>query len=609
MSELDLELLSRELQEGLKKATTKRLQSFDDACLKLKRGNKESVDAMRVIERSFIEEQKLEKQNFTTLQTQVSAIDNELKGGLDTYLASYNIEHEARKLEDSKEKGVMPKMMIYRKETHDANFKYDRILKEEKDTLREKNDNYLEFEKQSKAKVFDLEKRCRLEVNKEKSQTLASYDDLQKKLLDTNNRKEIKEINKNIQEMQKVGLKKEKEIKLNYQDLIKTEKLNYEENKKKILIDINGTTKDFALKKLEIEKEKKLINLRYQIELDKYDFGSKRAINNLNQKMLLKKNSIVLSYKENKKNLVEAAKATQIENINKKKTMTNDFLSVMDKNYDAFNETQKLGSKLIKDVYVEEYNKYSTYLNEIIKNVFNMLIDLNNEYFDKVVTSEYENMKLLLSAKYNYEALNKKSYEEFINKLDALYNSFKEDVVNASKKHEEEINSLIKEANDYINSLFERMKNSLKEENVTDKFYENLYKLLKEELDNTKKYESDAYEKELNDFPYINSHIKDYEDSVAQANQENKEITDEHKLKDEEIDKEVNAYYQVKDEEKAKIEADYQSDIASITNECSSKCALLEQECAKQSDIIKEEKIANCKQIEIDFTTAMSLLK
>ena len=141
MSELDLELLSRELQEGLKKATTKRLQSFDDACLKLKRGNKESIDAMRVIERSFIEEQKLEKQNFTTLQTQVSAIDNELKGGLDTYLASYNIEHEAKKLEDSKEKGVMPKMMIYRKETHDANFKYDRILKEEKDTLREKNDN------------------------------------------------------------------------------------------------------------------------------------------------------------------------------------------------------------------------------------------------------------------------------------------------------------------------------------------------------------------------------------------------------------------------------------------------------------------------------------
>ena len=101
----------------------------------------------------------------------------------------------------------------------------------------------------------------------------------------------------------------------------------------------------------------------------------------------------------------------------------------------------------------------------------------------------------------------------------------------------------------------------------------------------------------------------DYNDSLEQANLENKEITDEHKQKDEEIDKEVNAYYQVKDEEKAKIEADYQADIASITNECSSKCATLEQECINQSNIIKEEKIANCKQIEIDFTTAMSLLK
>ena len=609
MSELDLELLSHELLEGLKKATTKRLQSFDDACLKLKRGNKESIDAMRVIERSFVEEQKVEKQNFNALQAQVNAIDSELSSGLDTYNSSYSIDHEAKKLADSKEKGVMPKMMIYRKETHDANFKYDRILKEEKDTLREKNDSYLEFEKLAKAKVFDLEKRCRLEVNKEKNQTLASYDDLQKKLLNTNNRKEIKEINKNIQEMQKVGLKKEKEIKLNYQELIKTEKLNYEENKKKILTDINETTKDFALKKLEIEKEKKLINLRYQIELDKYDFGSKKAINNLNQKMLLKKNSIILSYKENKKNLVDNAKANQIENIKKKQSYTNDFLDVMKNNYAAFNETQKLGSKLIKDIYVEEYNKYSVYLNEIIKNLFNMLITLNNEYFDKVVSSEYENMKLLLSAKYNYETLNKKSYDEFLNKLDALYNSFKEDVVKASKKHEDEILNIITEANSYINSLFERMKNSLREEDVVDKFYEKLYNLLNEELDDTHKYEDSAYEKELDDFPYISSHIKDYDDAVAAANAENQEITSVHKLKDEEIDKEVNEYYKLKDAEKEQIEADYQADVNAIESECASKCSALEQDCINQSNVIKEEKIASCKQIEIDFTTAMNLLK
>ena len=242
MSEISLELLSKELVENMAKQAQKRMAYFDEAFTKLKRGNKEAVDAMRVIEKSFQEELKLEKLAFSDLQARVKEIEDNLNQGLDAYNNQYNIEVEEKKLKDSKDKGVLPKMMIYRKETHDANFKLDRILKEEKDTLREKQDNLETFEKNAKARIFDLEKRCRLEINKEKGTSLASYDDLQKKLLETNNRKEIKDINKQIQIIQKQSLKNEKDIKLNYQELIKAEKLNYEENKKQLLIDLLETS-------------------------------------------------------------------------------------------------------------------------------------------------------------------------------------------------------------------------------------------------------------------------------------------------------------------------------------------------------------------------------
>ncbi|MCR5422716.1 MAG: hypothetical protein K6E74_03685 [Bacilli bacterium] len=391
MAELNLELLSHELIDLETKASQKRINIFDEAFTKLKRGNKESVDALRVIEKSFVEEQKQEKQAFNELLEKVKENDDSLNLGLDNYHKNYKVENETKKLVDSKEKAIQPKMMVSRKETHDANFKYDRILKEEKDTLREKQDNFEEFEKNSKAKIFDLEKRCRLELSKSKSQTVASYDLLQKQLLETNNRKEIKDINKQIQEMQKQGIKNEKNIKLNYQDLIEVEKLNYEENKKKLLIDITNTNLSFTLKKLEIEKEKKHINLRTQIELDKYDFGSKRAITNLNQKMVLKKNSLVLSYKEKKRDLVLKAKADQIEKINYKETVTNDFVNVMENNYKASIENLKMQDQLINTAYVNELNKYNVFMKNMLENVCEMIKSMHSEYFDNVIKNEYDN--------------------------------------------------------------------------------------------------------------------------------------------------------------------------------------------------------------------------
>lgn len=609
MSEISLEILSKDLVENMKKAESKRMAFFDEAFTKLKRGNKEAVDAMRQIEKSFQEELKLEKTAFNDLQTKVKEIENNLKIGLDAYYNQYNVDGEAKKLQDSKDKGVQPKMMIYRKETHDANFKYDRILKEEKDTLREKQDNFDDFEKNAKARIFDLEKRCRIEINKEKASSLASYDDLQKKLLETNNRKEIKDINKQIQSIQKQGLKTEKEIKLNYQELIKTEKLNYEENKKNLLIDLLETETIYRLKKLEIEVEKKHINQRLQIELDKYDFGSKRAINNLNHKMVAKKNSLVLSFKDEKKALVEKEKEAQIERIKYKQTITNDLMTVQENNYRAYIDTINMGSKLTNDHYVNELDKFTEYLHKVLAGMMEMLVELHNEYFNNVINLEYENINLLINAKYNYETLNKMPYENFLVELDNLYNSFKEEANNSLNKHKREIEEMINDTNEYVNKMIEKLKKSLSEENCVINYHKALEEKLNSFISSTKTFENDAYDKELVTFPFIEGELADYDNSVKEMNKENEEVSKKHESLDKELDLEIEKYHQEKDAESANFDKEHEDEIAAINQEKKDKILEFENKYNEEVNNIKQEKEKMDLEIEASYNEAMKLLK
>ena len=500
-------------------------------------------------------------------------------------------------------------MMVSRKETHDANFKYDRILKEEKDTLREKQDNFDEFEKNAKAKILDLEKRSRLEVSKSKAQTIASYDLLQKELLNTNNRKEIKDLNKKIQEIQKEGIKAEKSIKLNYLDLIEIEKLNYEENKKKLLNDITDTALNYNLKKLEIETEKKHINLRAQIELDKYDFGSKRAINNLNQKMVLKKNSLVMSYKEKKKELVDSAKTNQIEKINYKESITNDFINVMDNNYKAIYENLKMQNKLINNAYVEELNKYDVFFKNVLDNICEMIKSMHNEYYDNVIKNEYDNIKLIINAKYNYETLNQKSFDEFIQKIEKVYEEFKEYVNSSLNNYLESINTFIDDTYTFVSNGIKKLQENLLNEKEVNEFHEKIFNLLNDEIELSKKYEKEYYEKERNDFPYIDSQIKDYEDALQNTNKENEQETNVHSVKDKEIDDEVKAYYEKQELAKQTIDKEHEEEVSRLKEEANNKKLEFENNCNLSNEAIKKEKLENIDQIEKDYLTAIKLLK
>ena len=86
-----------------------------------------------------------------------------------------------------------------------------------------------------------------------------------------------------------MGIKSEKEIRLQYLKEIQAVEIEFAKVRSEALVNINNIKKDFNIKKQELDCDKKIVNLNYQIESDKYDFGSRRAINNLKQKMLAKK--------------------------------------------------------------------------------------------------------------------------------------------------------------------------------------------------------------------------------------------------------------------------------------------------------------------------------
>lgn len=610
MSELiNMELVLKEVLETNKKQADKRLSFFNDLFVKLRRGNRESVDALRVIEKNYQAELALEKEMFNLLKTNIEGLENELKVSLDNFNKNFNIENETLKLANNKEKGLMPKTQIYRKETHDVTFKSDRLLKEEKDTLKEKQEAFEEFENTYRNKIQDLEKRLRYEVNKIKNSTLNEYDDLQKSLLNNNNRKEIKQINKKIEEIRKVGIKSEKDIRLQYLKEIELVEIEYTKLKKDALVEINNIKKDFNIKKLELESERKIINLNYQIELDRYDFGSRRAINNLKQKMLLKKNAVILNQFEKIKNVSLEYQKEQREKIEYKRTISKDFIEVMDNNYKAFDETLKVGTVLLNNVYFEQIDAFKVYLHNGINHAYSLFVCLHDEYVNNVIANEYETLKLFVNAKYNYEALCHRDFSVECNRLNELYEKFVNDIKVKSNIYNERVQTLFDNMTETVNSLIESIKSIWNETNIIDSFHLNIRDELNNIIASSNKYLDDSYLKESNTFVYVDEQINKFNNTMDYTSKENNDMALEHKSVEEIVENEMNVYHQEKENERQNIANELKDLILKEEEEAKNNEKSYVDDMNSSLQNIALKKANDIKEIENDYKTQMNLLK
>lgn len=609
MSEMTIKDMIENIIDENKLNGNKRVSFFNELFAKIKKGNKESYDVIKLIDKNYNEEIKKEKEQFEILKQNISAIEKELDGAIKNYYDNYNIDVEEKKLADSKEKGVTPKILIYRKETHDNNFKYDRILKEEKDVLKTKQDAYDDFEKTYKSRIFDLEKKKRYEINKEKATIIANSDDLQKKLLNTNSRKEIKDINQNIQSIRMQGLQKEKEIKLAYLQLINEENLKYEIEKNRLKNEIKTITKDYAIKKKEIEFEKKNINLRYNIELDKYDFGSKRAINNLNQIMIKKKNSLIIASHEEKRNLSNLYREKEIECIKHRKTMNDDLISVMGNNCDSYFKTIDLARKVSINNYLEAIDNNKKLMKCVIDYFQSLLISIHQEYVGNVINNEYENMKLFVSAKYNFVALYKYDAKDEIAKLENLFEEFKIRITEDDQEHAEKIKTIFKELNIYFEKTFEEIITVYQKDDIVNNYQNQFFESLNEIISSIKQNSNRLFENELESFTYVNEINEKFDTTNKEVITENNKVDNEHMLKNQEIDEEVKIYYATKDSEKKAIEDELKEIIASIILDYDKDINLINEELESAKNQIQKNMSKDKQDLELEYATQVKLLK
>lgn len=609
MSEQNIELLIKEVLETGKKAQDKRLTFFNDLFVKVRRGNRESVDALRAIEKNYQAELALEKENFNGLKAAVEEIEKELALSLDNFNKSFNIDSETEKLQNNKEKAMMPKTQIFRKETHDVTFKLDRLLKEEKETLKTKQDEFDELENSYKSKLQELDKKLRFEVNKIKNTTLSQYDELQKSLLENNNRKEIKQINKKIEEIRKVGIKSEKEIRTSSLKEIQAVEIEFAKARKDALIEINNVKTEFNIKKQELESERKIVNLNYQIESDKYDFGSRRAINNLKQKMLAKKNAVIVNQNEKVKNVSLDYQKDQNEKIDYKKTVSSDFVNVMNSNYNAFNETISLGTVLINNTYFEQIDAYKAYIENVFDHALSLFILLHDEYVNNVINNEYETLKIFVNAKYNYEALCRKDFKEDCDKLEELYNKFVLEMKNNSNAYNEKVENLFKELKNNLESLINNLKNVWNETNAVQKYHEDIKNELAALINKTNDYLNTSYKNEHNSFAYVDEQVKKYNDALSNSDKENQDMALEHKNTEDTIESEMAKYHELKEAERENIKAELSANIEAIKEECKQINESYVLEMNQSLENINLKKINETKAIEEDYKTQMNLLK
>ena len=284
-------------------------------------------------------------------------------------------------------------------------------------------------------------------------------------------------------------------------------------------------------------------------------------------------------------------------------------MNVMENNYKASIENLKMQDQLINTAYVNELNKYDVFMKNVLENVCEMIKSMHSEYFDNVIKNEYDNVKLLINAKYNYETLNKKSYDEFIKKIETLYEEFKEKANNSLNNYLEDINKFLNDTYEFISNGIKKLQESLQNEQEVRSFHAKLAEVLNEEVNVTKSYEKEYYEKERNDFEYIDSQVKDYEDTKNELEKENEEENKVHNQKNQEIDDEVASYYEKQDLAAKDIDKEYEGLVLKEQEEAKAKILEYENNCAVNTDTIKKEKVENTNQIEKDYLTAIKLLK
>lgn len=422
-------------------------------------------------------------------QEKLNNFQNELETILkETKEVKFDLEKAKVELEKQKEEELKPFLQALKKQRSEITSKIT-SLKKELSFLQKENKNKLtEEEKNFKNREIEYTRRMDIDLTRASDANIKQYSELEKSILETEDVRKIREVQKKINSIRLVGIKENLEIKNKYAVLNYENQLAYKKFLEKVELDNQVLTEEF---------KQRMRNLEYELELLDLEEEEKIALLDLNNELKLREFE-----RENELDLCkfEEEKANKYTNLHK------ELLDVMTvDNKEKFSSLTEINSEM-KEFDLDQLTSHiegNQYQVDLKQTIINKLLENLRQYIESfkdllvVVYSDYINKRKIL-------------IEEFINLLSS---NDVEEVFGFESKYSDVIDLVKPIIEEYLKQLNQQMTK-----------FNNLVKIMVRNLDSQIKASISAIKEFWNETDQANKKLYNKLSNALNSGFKNKEL-------------------------------------------------------------------------------------
>ncbi len=396
----------------------------DKIVQEISKQEKANVKTLNSLNKEYLEVCKNNNETIKQFSEQLEQLNTELSDIV-------NLENEEQidlfaVLKEENEQAFVISRNKFRREIQDINIKIDRIDRDLKETIEERNSTYEQENANFKSKATELDRRKRFEVTKIQNNTIKEYDALQKSLLKENKKSEIKAINKKIKLIRYNGLIEEKECIYRHLAELRQFELDYAKTEYDFKCETSKIEQDYNTRIEETKFDRSMIEFNFQKNSDKNNndvihlFNEKDKENRLN-----KNNQIEIAYKKINDKTIESLNFEKAKAELEKNTCQKIYQDIEDNDTKQGNKLIELTNKelvlLNKDLSLFQKN-----INMTITFYVQNIINTYTHYFKNFVKKEEIFMSSLLVNIVDGAFLQGNEYKEYVIQVANIFTSFKE---------------------------------------------------------------------------------------------------------------------------------------------------------------------------------------
>ena len=388
----------------------------------------------------------------------------------------YNLEEAALEIDKQLNEELKPFLLQLKKKKTELTHKITAQKKELSFLHKDNNTKLLDEEKAFKNREIELTRRMGIDLDRLSEANIKQYSDIEKSILQMEDAKLIREAQKKINAIRKVGIKDILAIKNKYAELNYKNAIEFKKFEDKIKLDNQVLTEEFKQRIKNLENEKELVQDEEDLKLILGEFE--------------KELKLLEFHKENELDLIEYEN-TRSENIynlklefNSKKIEDNKFKyeSLKNVNEEIFNFDNTQFSEFIlgNNALIESQRKVTDYLVDTLKNYilsFKDLLIISYEDYNVKREHVINSLKYILSSN-RFDILygSNTSYSSIITELEEIIKGYLKTMNNSLGKFHNVIKTMIKNLEEQLNLILISFKEFRTESDEASKSFYSSFK-------------------------------------------------------------------------------------------------------------------------------------